>query len=67
MLEWASAGKHTGLAMLIDHDDADRELRLREPEAVTFADSEKITHIAERLGWVTVSMRDDLATAFATP
>ena len=66
MLEWACAGEHPGLAVLIHHDDAEREFAY-ESTAATFADAERITDVAERLGWVTVSMRDDWSTVFAPP
>ncbi|HET8930450.1 MAG TPA: HAD family hydrolase [Acidimicrobiales bacterium] len=68
MLEWASAGggDNSGLALLIDHDDADREFAYA-GSAATFADVEPITEVAERLGWVTVSMRNDWSTVFAEP
>lgn len=66
MLEWACAGELPGLAILIDHDDADREFAY-ESTAATFSDSENITAIAERLGWVTVSMQRDWETVFPAP
>jgi phosphoglycolate phosphatase-like HAD superfamily hydrolase len=64
MLEWAYAGDLPGLAILVDHDDAEREFAYAST-AATFADAEPITDVAARLGWVTVSMRDDWATVFA--
>jgi phosphoserine phosphatase len=64
MLEWARASRHGGLAVLVDHDDAEREFAYRS-EAVSFAEDEPITAVAERLGWVVVSMKDDWATVFA--
>lgn len=63
MLEWATAGPYPGLAVLLDHDDADREYAYQ-GEAATFADTEKITDVAARLGWVVVSMRNDWSTVF---
>jgi phosphoserine phosphatase len=65
MLEWAQASPHGGLAVLVDHDDAEREFAY-ESQAVTFAEDEPITAVADRLGWVVVSMRDDWETVFAT-
>jgi phosphoserine phosphatase len=65
MLEWAQASRHGGLAILVDHDDADREFAY-ESEAVTFKEDEPITTVAERLGWVVVSMQRDWETIFAT-
>ena len=64
MLEWAQASRHGGLAVLVDHDDADREFAY-ESRAATFEEDEPITDVAERLGWVVVSMQDDWATIFA--
>jgi phosphoserine phosphatase len=64
MLEWAQASRHGGLALLVDHDDAEREFAY-ESRAVSFDEAEPITDVADRLGWVTVSMRRDWATIFA--
>jgi phosphoglycolate phosphatase-like HAD superfamily hydrolase len=64
MLEWARANRHGGLAMLIDHDDPQREFAY-ESTAVTFEEDEPITTVGERLGWVVVSMSDDWDTVFA--
>jgi phosphoserine phosphatase len=66
MLEWACAGPYPGLAILVDHDDAEREFAY-ESQAVTVENAELITAVADRLGWVTVSMRRDWSTVFATP
>lgn len=63
MLEWACAGDGPGLALLVDHDDAAREYAYVSV-AQTFAEDEPITVVADRLGWVTASMRDDWATVF---
>jgi phosphoserine phosphatase len=63
MLEWAQANRHGGLAILVDHDDADREFAYQ-GTAVTFQDAEPITDVAARLGWVVVSMRDDWDVVF---
>jgi hypothetical protein len=65
MLEWAYAGTHPGLAILVDHDDDDREFAYQSV-AATFEDTEAITDVANRLGWVTVSMRNDWATVFSS-
>jgi hypothetical protein len=65
MLEWAQASRHGGLAILVDHDDADREFAYRST-AATFQDAEPITTIGERLGWVIVSMKNDWDTIFTT-
>ena len=63
MLEWACAGPHPGLAILIDHDDAEREFSYRSV-AQTFEEPESITDVASRLGWTTVSMARDWSTIF---
>jgi phosphoserine phosphatase len=65
LLEWAQASPHGGLAVLVDHDDADREFAYAS-EAATFKEDEPITAVAERLGWVVVSMRRDWETIFAS-
>ena len=65
MLEWAQASRHGGLAVLIDHDDDQREFAYQST-AVTFAEAEPITTVGERLGWVIVSMKDDWQAVFAT-
>ena len=66
MLEWAQASPHGGLAVLVDHDDAEREFAY-ESKAVTFAEDEPITAVGARLGWVVVSMKDDWDTVLAAP
>jgi phosphoserine phosphatase len=65
MLEWAQHSPHRGLAVLIDHDDADREFAYAST-AATFDDTEPITTVAQRLGWVVVSIQRDWETVFAT-
>ncbi len=63
MLEYAIAGDGPTLALLIDHDDAEREFAY-ESEAVTFDGAEPISAVATRQGWTVASMRDDWATIF---
>ena len=63
MLEWACAGDGPRLAMLIDHDDGDREYDYVST-AATFDDPEPITDVADRLGWTSVSIARDWATVF---
>lgn len=65
MLEWAQASRHGGLAVLVDHDDGDREFAY-ESKAVSFEEAEPVTTVARRLGWVVVSMKEDWETVFAT-
>ncbi len=66
MMEWADAGPHPGLAILIDHDDDEREAAY-ESTAATFEDAEAITDVADRLGWLTVSMANDWERVFPDP
>jgi hypothetical protein len=63
MLEWACAGGRPGLAILINHDDDEREYAYVS-SAETFAEPEPITDVAQRLGWLTVSMANDWSTIF---
>jgi phosphoglycolate phosphatase-like HAD superfamily hydrolase len=63
MLEWATGGDGPRLALLIDHDDADREFDYV-GKAETFAESEAITDVGARLGWTVVSMARDWETIF---
>ena len=60
MLEYAVAGPQRGLAILIDHDDADRELSYA-GSAETTADGEPIRDVADRLGLLKVSVATDWA------
>lgn len=61
MLSWADAGEGPTLALLVDHDDADREFAYVST-AQTFTEPEPITDVASRLGWTVVSMAKDWAT-----
>jgi hypothetical protein len=51
------------LAILVDHDDADREFSYLST-AQTFEEAEPITEVGQRLGWTVVSMKNDWATVF---
>jgi phosphoserine phosphatase len=64
MLEYAQAFDGPSLALLVDHDDAEREYAYQSV-AGTFASSEPITTTARRRGWTVVSIRDDWSTVFA--
>ncbi len=64
MLEYVSTGPGATLSILIDHDDADREYAYS-GASFTDPDAEPATETARRLGWTTVSMREDWATIFA--
>ena len=62
MLEWAAAAPG-GLALLVDHDDADREFAYRSM-GVTVDEAEPITAVAERQGWTVASMAQDWSVVF---
>jgi hypothetical protein len=64
MLEWVAAGPGPTLAVLVDHDDAEREAAYVST-AVTFAEPEPITDVGARLGWTVVSMARDWATVWS--
>ena len=63
MLEWAASGPGPTLALLVDHDDAEREFAYVS-RAETFAEPEPITEVGARLGWTVVSMATDWETVF---
>ncbi len=63
MLEYASTGDGPSLALLVNHDDPEREYSY-ESEAGTFTAEESVTDTASRLGWTQISMRDDWSTIF---
>jgi hypothetical protein len=63
MLAWAAAGEGPTLALLVDHDDAEREFSYRS-KAETFAENEPVTDVAGRLGWTVASMARDWETIF---
>jgi phosphoserine phosphatase len=63
MLEWAMAGDGPGLALLLHHDDREREFAY-ESVSGTLAEHEPITAVAARLGWTVVSMKRDWSTVF---
>ena len=58
MLEWAVSGDAPGVALLIEHDDAEREFAYVST-AATFAEDEPITEVGRRLGFTIVSMAAD--------
>jgi phosphoserine phosphatase len=63
LLEYAYASGSPSLALLIDHDDGEREYAYASA-AVTAADTEPIVEVGRREGWTVVSMRDDWSTVF---
>jgi len=64
MLEWAVGGEGPTLALLVDHDDEQREFRYVS-SAETFAEPEPITEVGARQGWTVVSMANDWERVFA--
>ena len=66
MLEYATTGDRPSLAIVIDHDDAEREYAYA-GASVTDPGAEPIGDTAARAGWTVVSMRDDWARVFAEP
>jgi phosphoserine phosphatase len=63
MMEWACSGTGPCLALLVDHDDAEREFQYVST-AATFEEAEPIVEVAQRLGWTVASMAHDWATVF---
>lgn len=63
MLEWAAGGDGPCIAILIDHDDGEREYAY-EGKTVSFVQEKAITDVAADLGWTTVSMATDWDTVF---
>lgn len=63
MLEWTASGPGPTLALLVDHDDAEREMRYAST-GETVTETEPITTVGARLGWTVVSMARDWATVF---
>ena len=64
MLEYVKAYDGPSLALLVNHDDGEREYAY-ESVAGTFAADEKITDTAARLGWTVISIKNDWSTVFA--
>ena len=63
MLEWAAAGDGPSLAIIVDHDDAEREFSYVSV-AQSFTEPEPIIDVANRLDWTVVSMANDWVTVF---
>ncbi len=63
MLEWAAGGPGPGMALLVNHDDAEREYAYESLGATT-SNEEPITDVGRRLGWTVVSMKDDWTQVF---
>jgi len=65
MLEYAVAGTGPSMALLVDHDDAEREYAY-EGRAGSFETEGSFEETARGLGITVVSMRSDWATVFAS-
>ena len=64
LLEYVAASGEPSLALLVDHDDAEREYAYG--SAIPAQDgAEPVASAARRRGWPVISMRDDWATIFA--
>jgi phosphoserine phosphatase len=66
MLEFTGSGDGPCLALVVNHDDDEREYAY-ESVAGSFVSEESIEATAARLGWTQISMRTDWATVFPTP
>ena len=64
MLEYTAAFEGPSLALVLDHDDAEREYAYA-GEAAFVAGLEAMSETAGKKGWRVVSMRDDWDTVFA--
>lgn len=65
MLDYAMAAEGPSLALLVDHDDADREYRYV-GRAGSFDSEGSLPDIGRARGWTVASMRDDWGEVFAT-
>ena len=63
MLEYAAASDGPSLALVVHHDDGDREYAY-ESVAGTFTAGESLPETARRLGWAIASMKDDWDVVF---
>jgi phosphoserine phosphatase len=63
LLDLAHHTPGPSLALLVNHDDGEREFAYAS-EAATIAETEPFTNIADASGWTQVSMRTDWATIF---
>ena len=64
MLEYTQAFDGPSLALLVEHDDAEREYEYQSV-AGTIATAEPITTTARAMGWTIISMRQDWDTIYA--
>jgi len=63
MLEYATTYDGPSLALLVNHDDPEREYSYAS-EAGTFDTEETILETADRLGWTVASIKNDWSTVF---
>ncbi len=63
MLEYANTGELPNLALLVNHDDDQREYAY-DGVAGSFDSEERTQETAARLGWSQISMKDDWAIVF---
>jgi phosphoserine phosphatase len=63
MLQYAMAADGPSMALLIDHDDAEREFAY-EGEAASFTSEGSFVDVGRDLGWTIVSMRNDWREVF---
>jgi phosphoserine phosphatase len=66
MLEYTASAGPPALALLVNHDDAEREYAY-ESRSVTLDETQSIVDVAEREGWTVASMRDDWSTIIGPP
>ena len=65
MLEWTMAGNGARFALLVHHDDGEREFAYDRESSIGKLD--KAWNEAKAKGWTLVSMKDDWKTIFPTP
>ena len=64
MLQYAQAFDGPSLALLVEHDDAEREYAYAST-AASFSSSVPLAQTARDEGWTVISMRDDWASVYA--
>nr|WP_272210898.1 HAD family hydrolase [Marinicella sp. W31]MDC2876811.1 HAD family hydrolase [Marinicella sp. W31] len=71
MLEWTTAGPGERLALLVNHDDADREYAYGPAGGLPGTNfghlSQATVDEAEASGWIVISMKHDWASVFPAP
>ncbi|MFZ0013321.1 MAG: HAD family hydrolase [Acidimicrobiia bacterium] len=66
MLEYAMGSGEPSMALLVNHDDADREFAY-EAEAASFESQGSFAKAGRDRGWTVVSMKDDWDRVFSAP